>query len=92
MSDEEAIVLLAQAYELENLNKDKGKDLTDYEKIVKQIGDTVARNWNIPLDIFYGNKTEKSTGNEDFITFAIAPYFKILEDGINISLIGKKIS
>ena len=90
LSDEEAIVLLAQAYELENLNKDKGKDLTDYGNIVKQIGDTVARNWNIPLDIFYGNKTEKSTGNEDFITFAIAPYFKILEDGINISLIGKK--
>ena len=90
LSEEEAIVLLAQAFELENLNKDKGKDLTDYESIVKKIGDTVARNWNIPLDIFYGNKTEKSTGNEDFITFAIAPYFKILEDGVNISLIGKK--
>ena len=90
LSEEEAIVLLAQAFELENLNKDKGKDLSDYEKIVKQIGDTVAGSWNIPLDIFYGNKTEKSTGNEDFITFAIAPYFKILEDGINISLIGKK--
>ena len=57
---------------------------------MKKIGDTVARNWNIPLDIFYGNKTEKSTGNEDFITFAISPYFKILEDGVNISLIGKK--
>lgn len=90
LSEEEAIVLLAQAFELENLNKDKGKDLSDYETIVKQIGDTVAGSWNIPLDIFYGNKTEKSTGNEDFITFAIAPYFKILEDGINISLIGKK--
>lgn len=90
LNDEEAIILLAQIYELENLNKDKGKDLTDYEKIVKYIGDTVARNWNIPLDVFYGSKTEKSTGNEDFITFAIAPHFKILEDGINISLIGKK--
>lgn len=90
LSEEETIVLLAQAFELENLNKDKGKDLSDYETIVKQIGDTVAGSWNIPLDIFYGNKTEKSTGNEDFITFAIDPYFKILEDGINISLIGKK--
>ena len=89
LSDEESIVLLAQIFGLENLNKGNEKNLTDFEKQVKQICDTVARQWNIPLDIFYGDKTEKSTGNEDFITFAVDPYFELLEDGFNISLIGK---
>ncbi len=90
LSEEEAIVLLSEAFELVNLNKDVNKNLSDYKDEVEQISNTVARMWNIPLDIFYGNKTEKSTSNNDFITFAVAPYFEILEDGFNISLVGKK--
>ena len=26
-----------------------------------------AQKWKIPLDVFYGKKTEKSTGTNDFI-------------------------
>lgn len=90
LSEDEAIVMLSEAFDLMNLNKDNNKNLDDYKEEIKQIGDTVARNWNIPLNIFYGNKTEKSTGNEDFITFAVDPYFELLEDGFNIGLVGKK--
>lgn len=89
-SDEESIVMLSDLFDLINLNKDNNKNLNDYDSNVKQICDTVARNWNIPLDIFYGSKTEKSTGNNDFITFAVDPYFELLEDGFNITLVGKK--
>ena len=77
-------------FDLINLNKDSKKDLTDFEKSMKQILDGVAQKWNIPLDIFYGNKTEKSTGNSDFITFAVDPYFETIEDGFNASLVGKE--
>lgn len=90
LSEDEAIVMLSEAFELMNLNKDNNKNLDDYKEEIKQIGDTVASNWNIPLSIFHANKTEKSTGNEDFITFAVDPYFELLEDGFNISLVGKK--
>lgn len=90
LSEDEAIVMLADAYELLNLNKDNDKRLTDYKDEIRDISDTVARNWNIPLDIFYGNKTEKSTGNSDFVTFAVSQYFELLEDGFNITLVGKK--
>lgn len=89
-SEDEAIVMLSEIFDLINLNKDNKQNLTDYKDEVEQIGNTVARIWNIPLDIFYGGKTEKSTGNNDFITFAVAPYFELLEDGFNISLVGKK--
>lgn len=90
LSEEEAIVMLSETFDLINLNKDSNKNLDDYKEEIKQIGDTVAANWNIPLSIFHANKTEKSTGNEDFITFAVDPYFELLEDGFNIGLVGKK--
>ncbi len=89
ISEEEAIVLLSEAFDLINLNKESNKNLDDFDKTVKSIGDTVARNWNIPLDIFYGSKTEKSTGTNDFISLAVEPHCKNLEDGFNIGFVGK---
>lgn len=89
-SDEEAIVMLSELFDLENLNQNNSKNLTDFENVFKKIGDTVAQEWNIPLDIFYGSKTEKSTGTNDFITMCVDLYFELLEDGFNASLVGKK--
>lgn len=90
MSDEDAIVLLSEYFNLENLTQNNSKSLTDYEGIFKKIGDTVAQKWNIPLDIFYASKTEKSTGTDDFVTMALDIYFELLEDGFNSSLVGKQ--
>ena len=93
LSEEEAIVLLSEQFRLEELNsqnKSNNKNSNDYESIFKKIGDQVAQKWNIPLDIFYGSKTEKSTGTNDFITFAVDPYFELLEDGFNLGLVGRK--
>lgn len=89
-NDEESVVMLSEVFDLINLNKDNDKSLSDYKDVIKNIGDMVASSWNIPLDVFWGSKTEKSTGNNDFITFAVSPYFELLEDGFNISLVGKK--
>lgn len=90
LSEEEAIILLSEQFDLINLNKDSKKELTDFETLFIRIGSTVAQNWNIPLSIFFASKTEKSTGNEDFITFGVDPYFELIEDGLNIVLVGKK--
>lgn len=90
ISEEEAIVMLSEVFDLLNLNKDNNKNLSDFDSVVTRIGNTVAQKWNIPLDVFFGNKTEKSTGNNDFITFAVDPYFELLEDGFNVSLVGKE--
>ncbi len=89
--EKESVFILSELFDLINVNKDiNAKNLDDNEKQIKQITDTVARNWDIPLDVFYGNKTEKSTGTNDFITFAVEPYIEILEDGLNIGLVGKQ--
>ena len=88
-SDDEAIVLLSELFDLENLNQKDSKSLTDFENVFKKIGDTVAQEWNIPLDVFYGSETEKSSGNNNFITMCVDLYFELLEDGFNASLVGK---
>lgn len=90
INEEEAVIMLSEMFDLINLNKDSSQNLTDYKDIIKEIGDSVANSYDIPLSIFYGNKTEKSTANDDFITFAIEPIFELLEDGFNIGLVGKK--
>ena len=90
ISEEDAVVMLSDVFDLVNLNKDNNQSLNDYKDMIKTIGDQVACRYNIPLDIFYGTKTEKSTGTNDFITFGVEPYFEIIEDGYNLGLIGKE--
>lgn len=88
LSDEEAILMLSEAFELALLNKDISQNLSDYKDIFKMICDNVANLYDIPLDVFYGNKTEKSKSNDDFISFAVDFYYKTIEDGLNIGLVG----
>lgn len=88
--EEESVLLLSQVFDLFLLNKDKTKDLSDHEKQVKEIGDKIAMLFDIPLDVFYGTKTEKSNGNNDLITFACNPVMKSIEDTYNGGLIDEE--
>lgn len=88
LSDEDAVVLLSNMFDLLNLNKDNTQSLSDYKDIFKTIGNSAAQKYDIPLDIYWGEKTEKSTGNDDFITFALDPYYECIEDAFNDKLIG----
>lgn len=85
--EEESVLLLSEIFDLILLNKDKSKDLSDHEKQVQEIGDKIAMLFDIPTDVFYGTKTEKSNGNNDFITFACNPVMRLIEDTYNGGLI-----
>lgn len=89
-SDEEAIIMLSEMFDLININDKNSKNISDYSSVIKQIGDAVALKWGIPIDVFYGTQTDKSNSINDFITTTIDTYFEFLEDGFNISLVGKE--
>ena len=57
ISNENAIILLSNMFDLVNLNKDNTQNLSDYKEIFKMIGNNVAQKYNIPLDIYWGEKT-----------------------------------
>ena len=89
LSEEEAIVMLSEQFELNQIGNEKEKTSEDYLKMIKELGNLVATAFGIPLDVFWGSKTDKSTGTDDFITFAVAPILEIVEDGMNAKLLEK---
>lgn len=89
-SEEEALILLSEQFDIDRINGDKFQSSDDYKSLLKKWSDDVAMSFNIPLDVFYGSKTDKSTGTNDFITFAIDPIIEILEDNLNAKLISKE--
>lgn len=86
--EEDAIVLLSETFGLEKIDFGQGTISDEWSKLEKKWSDKVAMSYNIPLDIFYGNKTDKSTSTNDFITFGIIPHLQIIEDSLNAKIIG----
>lgn len=68
--EENSLTTLPENFTLEDL-KQAGKTTDDFRNSIKEFGDKVANAFGIPLDIYYGTKTDKSTGTNDFITFAV---------------------
>ena len=89
LSEKEAIVMLSEHFELSQLGNEKEKTSEDYRNMIKELGNIIATSFGIPLDVFWGSKTDKSTGTDDFITFAVAPILEIVEDGMNAKLLEK---
>lgn len=87
--EENAIILLSETFGLEKIDFGQVASSDEWSKLEKKWSDKVAMTYNIPLDIFYGNKTDKSTSTNDFITFGILPHLQIIEDGLNAKIIGK---
>lgn len=86
-SDDSVVVPLPSSMKLEEITSKSKSNSDDYLKLIRKYGDMVAMAFGIPLDVFYGSKTDKSTGTNDFITFAVLPILKIIEDGLNAHLI-----
>ena len=89
-SDEAAVIMLAETFDLMLLNKDNKESLADYKDIIKSCGDSAANFYNIPLDLYYGTKTEKSVANNDFISFCVDVYYSAIEDSLNSGLVGEQ--
>lgn len=88
--EENAIVFLSESFGLERITFGDKDTSDEWSKLEKKWCDKVAMSFNIPLDIFYGNKTDKSTSTNDFITFGVLPHLQILEDGLNSKIIEKE--
>ena len=71
MSEEDAIVMLSKEFDLEKLSSDIVHNSEDLLRLQDKWEKDVARAFSIPLDVFNGSKTDKSTGTNDFITFLL---------------------
>lgn len=88
--DEETIVMLSEQFDISLLNEGKGKPSDDLKNLLTSGEESIAKGFNIPLDLYNGKITEKSNAINDFITFAVMPIIEIIEDGMNSKLIEEK--
>lgn len=89
-SEDDAVILLSENFDLEKIDLGNETTISEWEKLEKKWSDKVAMSFNIPLDIFYGNKTDKSTSTSDFLTFGVIPHLQVIEDSLNSKLINKE--
>lgn len=91
-SDDPAIISLPEAIDISSLSGagSDSKTSQDYRDLLKNAFEIVAMAYDIPADIFLGNKTDKSTSSPDMINNAIAPILEIFEDGINSKLFSQE--
>ena len=85
--EEDAVILLSENFGLDKIDLGQVQSSDDWSKLEKKWSDKVAMSFNIPLDIFYGNKTDKSTSTNDFFSFAILPHLQIFEDSLNSKIV-----
>lgn len=90
LKNKDTVVPLSQQFVLEQISNEKARSSDDTRNMIKDFGDKVAMAFNIPLDVYYGSKTDKSTATNDFITFAVLPILNIVEDAFNGKLISKE--
>jgi len=90
MDQEDAIIMLSQDFNLQKLAGEEKYTSDDLLNLQDKWEKDVAKAFNIPLDVYYGSKIDKSTGTDDLITFAVTPITTILEAGFNSSLIKKE--
>lgn len=88
-SKQDSVVSIPQSHDLEEVNTITSQTSEDTRNMIKDYGNKVAMAFNIPLDIYWGEKTEKSTGTNDFITFAVMPILSIVEDSFNAKIVEK---
>lgn len=58
-------------------------------KMAQQINNEVANAFDIPEAVFNGNITEKSDATNEFITYAVSPVAKVINDTLTAYVVGE---
>lgn len=81
------VLTLPKGLQLEKFEtKTSGTSFEELNNIGKKIIDNIASLLNIPIDIFYGDKTELSEQYDIYISNSFKPFSKILEVEMNRKL------
>lgn len=89
LSEENNITMLPKKFSLDRVDSNSSVSNKDYLELEMHWKETVSDAFLIPRDMYFGNKTEKSSSEKDFLTYAIKPCMKMLEQQLNSKLIGK---
>lgn len=89
LEERNSVTPLSSQFELNELGNKQPQKTDDIRNQIKEFGEYVAMAFDIPIDVYFGKKTERASGTTDFITFAVMPIVEIIEDALNAKLIEK---
>lgn len=89
-SKKDSVTMLSKNFSLDLISNNKNVSPEDFKSLKKEWEESVADSFLIPRDIYFGNKSDKSSSDEDFLSYAIKPHLKLLEDGLNSIIIKKE--
>lgn len=84
------VILAANGIDIENIENKSSLSASDLKALKDEVFTNVAIALGIPKTVFYGEVTEKSDANNEFITYALDPVFEELNDGMNACYISKE--
>ena len=90
-SDEISITTVSRGVDITPLTQAKVAEVNDLEKIEERQQEDAAMAFDIPLAAYKGTITEKSDASNEFITYAVSPIAKIINDSLTEGLIGVEV-
>lgn len=87
-SEELSIMTVSRGVDVSAISQTKLAEVNDLEKIEARQQEDAALAFDIPLAAYKGTITEKSDATNEFITYAVSPVAKIINDGLTEALIG----
>ncbi len=87
-SDEISIASLSRGIDVTPLTTTNRAEVNDIEKIEARQQEDAAMAFDIPMAAYKGTITEKSDASNEFITYAVSPIAKIINDALTETLIG----
>ena len=87
-NDKMSIFRLGSGMSLEQLKLDFSTGIDDLDKLLKDIDETAAKAYNIPITVYNGAVTEKSDADNEFMTYAVNPIAEVINDSLNAKIVG----
>lgn len=87
-SDEISIVSMSRGMDISQIASSNRAEVNDIEKIEARQQEDAAMAFDIPMAAYKGTITEKSDASNEFITYAVSPIAKIINDALTETLIG----
>lgn len=74
---------------VEQMQVNTSVNVETISKMAQQINNEVANAFDIPEAVFNGNITEKSDATNEFITYAVSPVAKVINDTLTAYVVGE---
>ena len=87
--DKMSMLRLSEGMDLTQLVINSNVSQAEIKDIVSASNKAAANAFNIPLSCYEGTITEKSDATNEFITYAVSPLVKVINDALNAWMVGE---